>query len=220
MIDADGVDALSMRKLGQALGRDPMRVYRHTKSKAALLDAVAELVLEGLQVPTVEAGDWESAVRSAAHSFRNTALAHPRMTFLLLDRPMAVPPGGLRPSGLYWLEGLLAVLTAAGFEDRDALHAYRFFTAFLSGHIIHEVQELMDDGAGSAVDIRIGLDLLPDKQFPRVRALAPALAAHNGSLEFLLGLDIVLIGLRSQLSTALARTTGNTVTADIGHLTK
>lgn len=220
MIDADGVDALSMRKLGQALGRDPMRVYRHTKSKAALLDAVAELVLEDLQVPSTEAGDWEAAVRSAAHSFRDTALAHPRMVFLLLERPMAVPSGALRPSGLYWLERLLAVLTAAGFGDQDALHAYRFFTAFLSGHLIREVQELMYDDAGSAVDIRIELDLLSDKQFPRVRALAPALAAHNGSLEFLLGLDIVLLGLRSQLSTALARTTGNTVTADIGYLTK
>lgn len=216
MIDADGVDALSMRKLGQALGRDPMRLYRHTKSKAALLDAVAELVLEDLQVPTTEAGDWESAVRSAAHSFRDTALAHPRMIFLLLDRPMAVPAAGLRPSGLYWLEGLLAVFGAAGFGDQNALHAYRFFTAFLSGHIIHEVQELMDDGAASAVDIRTGLDLLPDKQFPHVRTLTPELTAHNGSLEFLLGLDIMLMGLRSQLLTA----TNRTHHTDNGPLTK
>lgn len=202
MIDADGVDALSMRKLGQALGRDPMRVYRHTKSKAALLDAVAELVLEGLQVPAAVDGDWETAVRAAAHSFRTTALAHPRMIFLLIDRPMSVPPGGLRPSGLQWLEGLLSVLTEAGFDDPGALHAYRFLTAFLSGHVIHEVQELMDTDTGSTVEIRIGLDLLPEKQFPRVRALAPGLAAHNGSLEFLLGLDIVLMGLRSQLLSA------------------
>jgi AcrR family transcriptional regulator len=219
MIDADGVDALSMRKLGQALGRDPMRVYRHTKSKAALLDAVAELVLEDLRVPATENGDWESAVRSAAHSFRDTALAHPRMIFLLLDRPMAVPPGGFRPSGLHWLEGLLTVFRVAGFRDQDALHAYRFFTAFISGHIIHEVQELMDDDAGSAADIRIGLDLLPEKQFPRVRALAPALAAHNGSLEFLLGLDIVLMGLRAQLLTAMT-TTEIIENTDTGYLTK
>ena len=205
MIDSDGVDALSMRKLGQALGRDPMRVYRHTKSRAALLDAVAELVLEGLQVPAVVAGDWESAVRAAAHSFRSTALAHPRMIFLLIDRPMSVPPGGLRPSGLHWLEGLLSVFTAAGFDDQAALHAYRFFTAFLSGHVVHEVQELLDDDAGPTFDIRIGLELLPEKQFPRVRALAPTLAAHNGAVEFLLGLDIVLMGLRVQLISAAGK---------------
>ncbi len=222
MIDADGVDALSMRKLGQALGRDPMRVYRHTKSKAALLDAVAELVLEGLQVPTTADGDWETAVRASAHSFRSTALAHPRMIFLLIDRPMSVPPGGLRLSGLLWLEGLLSVLIEAGFDDQGALHAYRFFTAFLSGHVIHEVQELMDDDAGPTVDIRRGLDLLPESQFPRVRALAPTLAAHNGSIEFLLGLDIVLMGLRSQLLAASksTMTTGNPNNSDNGHLTK
>lgn len=210
MIDADGVDALSMRKLGHALGRDPMRVYRHTKSKAALLDAVAELVLEGLQVPAVDGGDWELAVRSAAHSFRATALAHPRMIFLLIERPMSVPPGWLRPSGLRWLEGLLSILKDAGFDDEGALHAYRFLTAFLSGHVLNEVQELMDHDAGSRPDVRTGLDLLPEKQFPRLRALAPGLAAHNGPLEFLLGLDIVLTGLRTQLLAA----------SDNEHLTK
>lgn len=227
MIDAEGVDALSMRKLGQALGRDPMRVYRHTKSKAALLDAVAELVLEALQVPSTAAGDWEAAVRAAAQSFRSTALAHPRMIFLLIDRPMSVPPGGLRPAGLHWLEGLLSVLIGAGFDDRGALNAYRFLTAFLAGHVIHEVQELMAADAGATADFRVGLDRLPESQFPRVRALAPALAAHNGPLEFLLGLDIVLVGLRSQLRSA----SGNTNTAgstdtdisddtDKGHHTK
>lgn len=210
MIDADGVDALSMRKLGHALGRDPMGVYRHTKSKAALLDAVAELVLEGLQVPASSGADWESAIRAAAHSFRATALAHPRMILLLIERPMTIPPGWLRPSGLRWLEGLLSILKDAGFDDEGALHAYRFFTAFLSGHVLHEVQELTDRDAGSKMDIRTGFDLLPEKQFPRLRALAPGLAAHNGPLEFVLGLDIVLMGLRTRLLAA----------TDNDHLTK
>lgn len=210
MIDAEGVDALSMRKLGHALGRDPMGVYRHTKSKAALLDAVAELVLESLQVPAITGGDWESAVRAAADSFRATALAHPRMIFLLFDRPMSVSPGALRPAGLQWLEGLLSVLKDAGFDDQGALHAYRFLTSFLAGHILQEVQELLENDGASKINIRIGLDLLPEKQFPRVRALAPGLTAHNGSLEFLLGLDIVLMGLRTRLLAA----------SDNTHLTK
>jgi AcrR family transcriptional regulator len=204
MIDADGVDALSMRKLGQALGRDPMRVYRHTKSKAALLDAVAELVLEGLQIPSSTAGDWETAVRDAAHSFRSTALAHPRMVFLLVARPTSRSPTALRASGLFWWEGLLCVLAEAGFDDQSALHACRFFTAFLSGHIIHEVQALMDDDSGVAVDIRFGLNLFPVKQFPRVRALAPTLGGHHGTPEFALALDFVLMGLRAHLLAATA----------------
>ena len=199
MIDAEGVDALSMRKLGHALGRDPMRVYRHTKSKAALLDAVAEMVLAGLQVPVSSAGDWETGVREAAHAFRTTALAHPRMVFLLIDRPRG-PAGAFRPLRLQWLEGLLAVLADAGFDDEGAVHAYRFFTAFLAGHVIHEVQDALDDREKSTVGLRLALHLLPVKQFPRIRALAPQLAAHNGQLEFVLGLDIVLMGLRTQLA--------------------
>ncbi len=188
-----------MRKLGQALNRDPMRVYRHTKSKAALLDAVAELVLEGLAVPAAVDGRWEDAVRSAAHSFRDTALAHPRMVTLLINRPLSVPAGVLRPAGLLWLEGLLALFAQAGFDDDNALHSYRYLTAFLAGHVIAEVQERLDDDGRFTPAIRRGLQLLPVKQFPRIRALAPALVAHHGPVEFALGLDLVLMGLRSRL---------------------
>lgn len=46
IIDRDGVEGLSMRRMGQALGRDPMSLYRHAANKAALLDGVAELVLD------------------------------------------------------------------------------------------------------------------------------------------------------------------------------
>ena len=207
MIDAHGVEALSMRKLGQALHRDPMRVYRHTKNKAALLDAVAELVLQGLVVPATVDGDWETAIRTAAHSFRDTALAHPQMVSLFLNRPLAVPHGALRPAGLQWLEAVLGLLADAGFDDDGALHAYRFFTAFLAGHVIWEVQEFVDDPPERNVDNRLGLDLLPAGQFPRIRSLARGLVTYNGSIEFALGLDIVVLGLRHSLHAIPTRLT-------------
>ena len=97
LIDEDGVEALSMRRLGKALGRDPMRLYRFAASKDELLDGVVELVLGELAMPN--AGDgWEDALRHTAHAFRGIALAHPHVVPLLVTRPLATPLA-LRPLG-------------------------------------------------------------------------------------------------------------------------
>src|SRR5918994_1451031 len=81
LIDADGVEALSMRRMGRALDRDPMRLYRFASSKDELLDGVVELVLGELRVPTAEAGNWDDVLlellvgagfdeRGALHAYR------------------------------------------------------------------------------------------------------------------------------------------------------
>ncbi|MET3807771.1 AcrR family transcriptional regulator [Nakamurella sp. UYEF19] len=194
------MEALSMRKLGQALGRDPMRLYHHTESKAALLDAVAELVLEGLSVPPTSGGDWEQALRLAAQSFRKIAVDHPRMVPFLLTRPLALTPALLPTSGLRWVEGLLALLADAGFDQTGALQAYRFYTGFLVGHILHEVHDLTKDSGSSPVFPRLGVDFMTHQRYPRILALGPALAAETGDLELILGMDMVLMALRRQLN--------------------
>lgn len=199
MIDAEGVEALSMRRLGQALHRDPMRLYRHLESKAALLDAVTELVLDEFTVPPVEGRDWEEALRAAARRFRMIALAHPRMVPLLVTRPLATPLG-LRPPGtLKSVEGLLELFIGAGFSESGALHAYRLFNGLLQGHALTEVQEFVNDPEETDATLRLGLHLLPRKDFPRIRALATALATYDGALELEEGLDIILMGLRTEL---------------------
>jgi AcrR family transcriptional regulator len=106
LIDADGVDGLSMRGIGRALDRDPMRLYRFASSKEELLDGVVELVLGELQIPT-EGADWEDVLRDTARRFRDIALTHPHVVPLLVTRPLATPLA-LRPLGtLRPLEQLL-----------------------------------------------------------------------------------------------------------------
>lgn len=204
MIDADGVEALSMRRLGQAVDRDPMRLYRHAESKSALLDAITELVLVDFVVPVVDAADWEVALRASAHTYRQIALAHPKVVPLLVTRPLSTPLG-LRPHGtLRSLEALLELFVAAGFGVTGALHAYRVFIGFLNGHVLNEVQELVDDPGENDALLRFGLHHLSRTDFPRIRELAPALAAYDGATDLDMGLDIIVAGLRAELT---ARTT-------------
>ena len=205
IIDAEGVDALTMRRLGQALDRNPMAIYRHASDKDALLDGVVEHVAAELITPREPDsngnGDWEAVLRRTAHTFRRVALAHPRALPLLLTRPLSGPLA-LRPLGtLQLLEELLELFSTAGFDQPGALHAARLFTGFLYGHVLHELQEQIQNPDEIDDLLRLGLQRLPITQFPRLRSLATALATYDGAAELDEGLAIVLAGLRSQLHT-------------------
>jgi len=198
MIDRDGADALSMRRLGAALGRDPMILYRHAPGKAALLDGVVETVLDQLRVDPADP-DWAAQLRAVARDYRALTLAHPNVVPLLVTRPLATPLA-LRPRGtLRPLEDILALLTRAGFSGSDALHVYRALFGFLNGHVLNELQELVENPDETDDLLRLGLHRLPLGEFPLLRSLAHALAAYDGPAELERGLDILLTGLATTL---------------------
>jgi AcrR family transcriptional regulator len=198
IIDRDGVDALSMRRLARALGRDPMILYRHAPNKAALLDGVAETVLAQLKVDSTDR-DWAAQLRTVARDYRRLALAHPHVVPLLVTRPVATPLA-LRPQGtLRPLEDVLTLLTRAGFSGPDALHIYRALFGFLHGHVLNELQELVENPDETDDLLRLGLHRLPIGEFPLLRSLAPVLASHDGATELERGLDILLTGLTTTL---------------------
>jgi AcrR family transcriptional regulator len=199
LIDRDGADALSMRRLAAALDRDPMILYRHAPSKAALLDGVVETVLAQLLVDPTDP-DWTAQLRVVARDYRALALAHPHVVPLLVTRPLATPLA-LRPRGtLRPLEDILALLTGAGFSGADALHVYRAFFGFLNGHVLNELQELVENPDETDDLLRLGLNRLPLSEFPLLRGLAHTLATYDGAIELERGLDILLTGLTSTLS--------------------
>jgi AcrR family transcriptional regulator len=199
LIDRDGADGLSMRRLARALDRDPMIVYRHAQNKAALLDGVAEIVLAQLKVDPTDP-DWAGQLRAIARDYRRLALAHPHVVPLLVTRPLATPLG-LRPRGtLRPLEGVLELLTRAGFSGADALHIYRALFGFLHGHVLNELQELVENPDETDDLLRLGLHRLPISEFPLLRSLASVLAAYDGAAELERGLDILLSGLTTTLT--------------------
>lgn len=199
LVDAEGLDALTMRRLGQELNRDPMSLYRYAENRAALLDGVSELVLNELAIHP-EDPDWKAQLRHIAHNLRQLALQHPNVVPLLVTRPLSTPLG-LRPLGtLRPLEQILSLLVGAGFGPADALHVYRAYYGFLYGHILNELQEFVVDPEENEALLRLGLHRLPAREFPRLRALAPDLAVYDGAAELDQGLDILLSGLEAQLS--------------------
>ena len=105
------------------------------------------------------------------------------MVPLLVTRSLATPLG-LRPQGtLRPLEDVLTLLTRAGFSRPDALHIYRALFGFLHGHVLNELQELVENPDETDDLLRLGLHRLPIGEFPLLRSLASVLASYDGGAE-------------------------------------
>ena len=164
-----------------------------------MLDGVAEIVLAQLSVDNADP-DWAGQLRTVARDFRQLALAHPNVVPLLVTRPLATPLGQRPPGMLRPLEDVLALLTSAGFAGDDALHIYRVLFGYLYGHILNELQEVIERPEETDHVLRLGLHRLAITEFPLLRALAPALASYDGAAELDRGLDLLLPGLTATLT--------------------
>jgi AcrR family transcriptional regulator len=113
MLDADGVEALSMRKLGARLNAGATSLYRHVATKDELMELALDEVAGEIQVPAAGGQDWRSDITEAARSFRATALRHPWLASVLGQAGLAY----LGPKLMAVSEGLAALFAAAGFPD-------------------------------------------------------------------------------------------------------
>ena len=197
VVDQFGLDALSMRRLGKELDRDPMSLYRHAIDRTALLDGVAEFVLDQLVIPDSDETDgaWRTQLHHIAKDFRELCLRHPQVVPLLVTRPPSTPLG-LRPIGtLRPLEQVLAVLIDAGFPPVTALRLYRAYFALLYGYVLNELQETVTDPEESRDLLRLGLRRLPPTDFIHIRSLENELGNYDGATELEHGLNLLLAGI-------------------------
>ncbi len=198
ILDAEGLEALSMRRVAEVLGRKAMSLYRYARNKAALLDGVVELVLNELSIDPA-AADWPQELRDLAEDYQRLALAHPHVVPLLVTLPKATPLG-LRPAGtLRLLEDFLQLLTRAGLTPSDALHSYRLFFGFLHGHALGELQETVQDRVESEDLLRLALHRLPRRDFPQLRELVSELSSYDGASHLRQGVDMMINSLQSRL---------------------
>jgi AcrR family transcriptional regulator len=127
LLDAEGVEGLSMRRLGDALGVEAMALYHHFPNKEAILDGVAARIIEetGPAMP-LESADWKTVMLSGPASAGRAIAAHPKAGWLFLGRQYSTA------ESLQMLEAPLAILRSAGFEGQglvDAAHAIFAYTA-------------------------------------------------------------------------------------------
>ena len=180
LADREGLEALSMRRLGRELGVEAMSLYNHVPNKEALLNGMVRVFLERLEIPLNGSGSWEERVREAFRSYRQLAREHPNVFPLFAMRPLNTVES-LR---------IFELLRGAGFDTVPALHAFQALSSYTIGYSLAEIQ-------GFALDPK------SDRPGPlevESRMLeAPTLEEADRDAEFEFGLDLILAGLRMKL---------------------
>lgn len=191
LADNDGIDALSMRKLGQELGVEAMSLYNHVRNKEDILDGMVDVVFSQIDLPS-SGVDWKSAMRQRAISARRVLLRHPWAIGLMESR---IQPG---PATLRHHDSVIGTLRKAGFSIEMAAHAYSALDSYIYGFTLNE-QTLPFDTSEEVAEVAGNiLRELPATDYPYLAEMAIEHVMKPGydyGAEFEFGLDLILDGL-------------------------
>lgn len=187
LVDRDGLDALSMRKLGAELGVEGMAIYRYFPNKAALLAGLVEVLLAELVIPPPSDVPWQLVFRELSRAYRALLLRHPHAIPLLAALPLS------DPAAAHAAGAVMAQLRAAGFDAQSALKTLATITSYVVGVAQWEV------GTAPFRAERGGEPFpLPPDADPYLVELAPQLAEDDCEETFEFGLDVIVRGLETR----------------------
>ncbi|GAA3533978.1 TetR/AcrR family transcriptional regulator [Streptomyces osmaniensis] len=211
LIEEHGADALSVRRLGRALGADPSSLYRYFRTTDDLMLAIAdELIGRTLRTwrPT---GDWRADLRDLGLRMHAGALAHPRAAVLSSYRVTG------RAYEIQAVETILGVLRRAGFPDPDAVRIYHVFVDQALAHgALDSASVAMPKAARDAEDAvwRATYARLPADTHPHIAATARHLVADMARSSYPAALDLLLSAASSRLAEIRCRSVAPAATLD------
>jgi PAS domain S-box-containing protein len=193
LVDGEGPDSLTMRRLASHLGVSPMAPYGHFQTKEALLTGVVQKLLGEVELPPEDLEGWEQRVRHVVASVRATMKAHPNAAVLFALHPPS------ETDSLAVVESILDALRRGGFDAASAAHSFRLLESYTFGYVQLEVSGFFKSLATSETGLWTENPRLFARLFPRLSAIAPELASSEADDEFERGLSFILAGLRAQL---------------------
>ncbi|MFJ6775778.1 TetR/AcrR family transcriptional regulator [Kitasatospora sp. NPDC091257] len=210
LLDSDGIDALSMRKLAARLNAGATSLYTHVANKEELLALVVDQVFGTLPQPEAEGSEdpkvWRTKVMETAESMRATIIRYPWMVSVIGDVGMIY----LGPNWMRLSEALLTVLETAGFEIGEANDAMSAVMGYTIGTACVEAA-WVSSLARSGHDEQEWMNrLLPavteaTKEFPRLHRLytteVPDEIAAGRDSSFARGVNVILDGIEAAWTT-------------------
>jgi AcrR family transcriptional regulator len=225
LADAGGLEALTMRRLGDELGTSAMALYYHVPNKEDLVDAMVDVVFGQIDLPTTDV-DWRTAMRRRAHSTRAALRRHRWAVGYMEGR---TTPG---PANLRLHDAVLGCLRGAGFSVAATVYAYSVQDAYIYGFALQERSLPFEDAEGGAAvaasqmqdyDAREAERQLGElaETFPHLAEVVAGHVAEVGydfDAAFADGLDLILDALerRRQISTAVSAPSGSTAMPHVG----
>ncbi|WP_373463369.1 TetR/AcrR family transcriptional regulator [Streptomyces sp. B4I13] len=192
LADAGGLETLSMRKLGEAVGVEAMSLYNHVANKEDLIDGMVDLVFDEVEVPTP--GDpWRQAMRRRAVSMR-LALSRHRWAIGLMESRSTPGPATLRHH-----EAVLGCLRQGGFSLTLTAHAISVLDSYIYGFALQEKSLPFGSPEETAELADSLLSGFGEGEYPYLTEIATVHVMRPGYAygdEFVFGLDLILDGLQ------------------------
>jgi AcrR family transcriptional regulator len=190
LLDRDGLEALSMRRLADHLGVGTMTLYGYFRSKEELLDAVVDAAVAEREPFSFE-GTWQDQIRRLMQGSRRRLGRHPGLVKVRADRPV------LQPEALRFAETGMTILRRAGFGRSDAARAFRLLFTYVFGYVSFSPDASADEARGAS---RAAMASLPPDEYPTLAETSEELAgAMAGDETFDFGLDRIIDGLEARL---------------------
>ncbi|HEY1358333.1 MAG TPA: TetR/AcrR family transcriptional regulator [Thermoleophilaceae bacterium] len=199
VLDAEGLDGLSMRRVAEELDTGAASLYWHVGSKDGLLDLIFDRVISEQEVPDPEPERWREQLKEVARTMREAILRHRDVVRISIGR---VPMG---PHALEYSERVLAILRAGGVPDQLAVVGLHLLTSVINGFTIDETgqggeppegQPPIDEIARAARDY---VAALPLDRFPNMVEVADQFAFSDQNERFELLIDLFVEGLASRV---------------------
>jgi AcrR family transcriptional regulator len=198
VLDSEGLDGLSMRRIADELEAGAASLYWHVGSKDGLLDLILDRVIGEQEVPAPEPDRWQEQLKEVGRTLRATILRHRDIVRISIGR---IPMG---PNALEYSERVLAILRAGGVPERLAVVGYQLLIATVNGFTIDETGEGGEPPADApspdeaAIMVRDYMASLPPERFPNLTELADHFAFADNDQRFELLLDLFVEGLASR----------------------
>jgi AcrR family transcriptional regulator len=181
LIERDGLEAFSIRRLAEVLGCQAMSLYHHYPSKAHLMDAMLDRVIRSAPFPPSDL-PWRDRLSIVARDFRRLAMAHRNFFPFMATHRMNTA------AGLRWLNQAIGVLREGGFDEETAARLFRVFGYYLMGAGLDEASGY-ERGPSSATPVS---DADVARDFPNVAAAGRVFQPAEREATFELGLAIFL----------------------------
>jgi len=199
VLDAEGLDGFSMRRVAERLDTGAASLYWHVGSKDGLLDLILDEVIGEQHVPAPEPERWREQVKEVAREMRAAILRHRDVVRVSLGR---VPMG---PNAVRYSERVLAILRAGGVPDQLAVQSYLLLISVINGFTVDETGQGGDVEADAPApeDVAAGVlgyfQSLPADQFPNLIAVAPHFAIVDQDARFELLIDLFVDGVAKRV---------------------
>ena len=193
IVDEEGLEGLSMRRIAGELNATPMALYNHVPNKDALLAGVVGLLLDEIDLSRLDPSDPPAALKVGYGAFRKAVLHHPNLL------PIMCRKGDWTPDSMRPVELALSLLRAMGFSDEEAVQAHWALTGMTLGHVMWQMMSPLFDGDEAAEHALAGKRMLPISEFPCIHGALPFMEDCDMDAVFEFGIDSLIAGFEVRL---------------------